>query len=384
MKIGLDARAIYRVNRRGTGKNLIDLYRSLAHRCPAWRFYHFCQAGAGDDPFSGFSNIERRQVDMVGDRFDFWQQIRLPLAAKMAGVDVLHCPGNMSPRWPGVSLVVTIHDLISLEPEFSNSVPRRWGRQIVHAAHKAVRILTPSEYSKRRIVERLGVSEKKIVVNPWAPDSGIRRVTQAEELDRVRKKYGVPAARKYVLAYGASHPRKNTAGVLKMWEAVGAGIRKEYMLVVIGILEPALSEFRGWASEKGLAESCSLHGFAAEEDMSGLLSGAEAMCYLSLIEGFGLPVLDAFVCHTPVLASNTTSIPEVAGEAAVLVDPQDIGAMAAGMTELLGNSKLRGELIDRGNRQVMEFTWAKCATRAAAVFESVFQERVVSCKGNKR
>jgi len=374
MRIGLDGRAIFRPNRRGTGKNLIDLYRRLAETHPEWTFVLFHQVEGPDDPFVGLKNVERCQVDIPGDRFGFWQEIRLPLAARMRGMDVLHCHANTAPRWPMVPMILTIHDLIPLEPEFSTLESQTWGVAVARAARKARRIITPSEYTRGKIVQELGIPADKVVVNHWAPDTGCRKVTDAVELNRVRVKYGLRPDQPYVFAFGAADPRKNTERLIQAWSSVPEWKRKEFALLLVGIQDWARETFQHQIKELGLEATCLLHGFAQEEDISALTSGATVLCYPSLSEGFGLPILDAFRCETAVVTSNSSSLPEVAGDAAVFVDPRDVGSIARGLTELLENTALREELVRRGTVRLGQFTWEACTSRLARVFEDVCGE----------
>ncbi|NQU77000.1 MAG: glycosyltransferase family 4 protein [Planctomycetes bacterium] len=369
MKLALDARSIYRADRRGTGKNLIDLYHHLVEARPEWRVVMLHQGEAADDPFAGYPNVERRRIDIKGDRLNLWQQVRLPLAVRAVRADVLHCPANTAPRLPGAPMVVTIHDLIPLDERFATPASRKWGRNVSAAAKKADRILTPTQFSRELIARTFGVSADKITVNHWAPDSGCREEADTGELNRVRANYGLQAGRRYVLGFGGADPRKNTDALIAAWSKLPAGLRNDYVLLIVGVQEPALEKFRRQAEGAGLNGSCLLHGFAREADIPALLSGAEVLCYASRSEGFGLPILDAFACGTAVLTSNVTSMPEVAGNAAVLVDPEDILAIAGGLVRLLTDEALRAELVNLGRKRVKEFTWADCAERAACVFE---------------
>lgn len=369
MIVALDARAVYSAIRRGTGKNLIDLYRRLARLRPDWRFVMLHRGEGPDDPFADLANVTPRRVRCPGDRWDLWQQVRLPLAARAAGADVLHCPANTAPRRPMAPLVVTIHDLIPLEGHGGAPPDRAWERNVAAAARKARRIITPSQYSRRLIVERFGVDEAKVVVNHWAPDGSCRKVTDPAALAEIRRRYGLPPDRPYVLAFGAADPRKNTERILRAWRLLPGPLRDEWSLLLVGIAGPARQRWATLATELGIDGACRLHGFADETDVPALLSGAAVLCYPSLSEGFGLPVLDAFACDTAVLTSTTTSLPEVAGEAAVLVDPSDEQAIAAGLAELLPNESFRADLVERGRARLPKFTWEACAQRACQILQ---------------
>jgi len=383
MRVAVDARTVYSPARRGTGKNLIDLYRRVAEAQPGWRFLmlHRCPdvAGGGGgtgggafrgvvDPFADLPNVQQRRIEIPGDRWGLWQRFRLPAAAKKAEADLLHCPANTGPAHPRVLMVLTIHDLIPLEQPGSHSNPQKWARAVGRAARAARTIVTPSAYSKGRIVEVFGVPADRVVVNHWAADSKYRKVTDEQELDRVRRAYGPPDGRPYVFAFSGADPRKNARRILDAYGRLPERLRRSCALIVVGLQEPLLGELRRAADAAGL-DGCRLHAFAPEADIAPLLSGARVLCYPSLSEGFGLPVLDAFRCETPVLTSNVTSLPEVAGDAAVLVNPREVDRIAEGLERLLDDEVLRADLVARGVQRLRDFTWEACARRMVAVLE---------------
>lgn len=369
--IAVDARQVYRPCRRGTGKNLIDLYRRLAQKRTDWRFVMLHQSKDAADPFGGIPNIEARRVDIRGgDRLNLWEQVRLPWAARQVGATVVHSPANTGPRFPLRPLVLTVHDVIPLEIAARTAASRTWARRVAAAARAARLVVTPSQYSKEQIVRRLGIQPEKIVVNHWAADRRCSRVTDCAELSRVRCKYGLQADQPYVLMFAAADPRKNTPRVLEAWKRLSPALRREYRLLAVGIEAEALPDFRRLAAGHGLDGDAVLNGFADEVDIAPLLSGATLLCYPSLAEGFGLPVLDAFACATPVLTSGTTSLPEVAGSAAVLVDPSRTDSVAEGLERLLSDAALRAALVNKGFERLQQFTWDKCADRLAGVMEA--------------
>ncbi len=369
VNVAVDARSVFAPNRRGIGKTLLSLYRQVAAMKPEWRFVMFHRGQGKDAPFAGLPNVQNRVIEMKGDRFNLWEHIRLPLAAKLGRADMLHCPANTSPCWPMVPMVLTIHDLIPLEPEFRAFGWRKWGRNVAKAAKKARRIITPSEYTKQQIVRSFGVPTGKVVVNHWAADENCRRVTDPAEFACVRSKYGLDASKPYVFGFAAISPRKNTLRIISAWSGLPREIRNANQMLLVGAEASGLPKLRQHAEQLGVSNSCIVTGFAAEKDVPPLVSGAMALCYPSLSEGFGLPILDAFACETPVLTSNRTSLPEVAGDAAVLVDPSDTDAIREGIRELLSDDNKRRFLIEEGKRRLKLFSWPECAKRTCRVFE---------------
>lgn len=325
----------------------------------------------GQNPFNDCTNVFDKSIEIKGDLFGLWGNVRLPFAVRFAQGDLIHSPANIGPYFPGVPMVATIHDLIPLEPDLATPESTKWGEHVQRTARRAQKILTPSAYSKGRIVEFCGISEDKVVVNPWAPDRKCRRIADVSLLSAVRERYGLAPGRPYVFGFGSDMPRKNTEKVIRAWSLLSATVRRNNQLLLVGVREPALSKFRNLAEGLGIGESCRLCGFADEADLAMLLSGAAVLIFPSLSEGFGLPILDAFICGAAVLTSDCTSLPEVAGDAAVLVDPRRTEAIADGLRQLLGDEELRRDLVARGFERVKAYTWEACAQRVLGVFESV-------------
>lgn len=370
MRLCIDARSTFARHPRGTGKNLVDLYREIAKIRPDWRFVMFHRGRNGKNPYAGCANISDQAIDIKGDRWGLWSNLRLPLAVRAAKADLFHAPANIGPWFPGAPMVATIHDLIPLEPHLVTPDSAQWGEAVRRTARKASRILTPSAYSKQKIVEFCGIPEERVVVNPWAPDGKCRRVEDAVQIAAAREKYGLRPEVRYAFGFGSDMPRKNSEMVIRAWAQLPQALRRDHQLLLVGIREPTLSRFKALADELGLGESCRLHGFADEADLAPLLSGAAMLVFPSLSEGFGLPILDAFACGAAVLTSNLSSLPEVAGDAGLLIDPHHAESIAEGMGQLLRDEALRQTLVARGFERVQAYTWEACAQRVSAVFEA--------------
>jgi alpha-1,3-rhamnosyl/mannosyltransferase len=364
----VDARLLYERQPRGIGKTLLSLYRHLAGLRPSWTFLMCYQVGNGHDPLSGRGNVVARQVDGKGDRFHAWEHVWFPLSARLSGADVLHCHSGAAPVLPLCRTVATVHDLIPLELQPKHPGVRRWVKRIGRGARLARRVLTPSQFTRKEIHRILGVPLSKITVVHWGPNEACLTAPDAVAVTDYGMRYGMESNRPYVLHFGMPDPRKNTRRVLEAWAQLPASIRGNYALLVVGIQGPALEEFRTLADELGLAGSAFLHGYVPEDDLPFLLRGAAVLCYPSQSEGFGLPVIDAFACGTAVLTSNTTSLPEVAGDAALLIDPASTEAVRDGLQRLLTDVQLRNELAARGRERLQRFSWVRCAEQVADVF----------------
>lgn len=359
--IAVDARQAYRANRRGMGNVLVSVFRELARQRPDWRFRLFHQTPAASDPFADLPNVSRKQIDIpAGDRLDLWERVRLPAAAALSRADILFSPANTGPGRATMPRAVIVHDLIPLEFDPDSAQTRAWLGRVDRAIHRAAIVFTGSEYSKRLLAAHFGLSLDRITVLRWSTD--LTRESDPTRIAAAKAKYGLNPADRYAFGFAAGDPRKNTRRLLEAF----AGVPGEVRLLLVGAQGPALDEFRALADPRVV-----LHGFADAADLPALLSGADVLCFPSKSEGFGLPILDGFACGTPVLAGNRTSLPEVAGDAAVLVDPDSTEALRDGLARLLGDAGLRAELSVKGTERLKQFTWAEAARVVAESFETV-------------
>jgi glycosyltransferase involved in cell wall biosynthesis len=293
-------------------------------------------------------HISLRNVGRLGG--NLWGQLELPYYARSK---ILWSPTNTGPI-SHKRHIVTIHDTAVLDhPEWFSTKYAVWYRFLLpRLAKLATRILTVSEFSRRRLTEIMDLDPEKIAVVPAGVDSRFKPV-QPEIIETVRKRLDLPPA--YVLAVGSLEPRKNITGLFKAWSLLLSQQR------VSGDIHLALaggeaSIFRdvGFSS---LPDKVVLTGYVRDEDLPALYSGALAFVYPSLYEGFGLPPLEAMACGVPVVASGSTSIPEVTGDAALLVDPLDIESIADGLELVLDDDVLRESLRTVGFERARLFSW---------------------------
>jgi glycosyltransferase involved in cell wall biosynthesis len=376
IRIGLDARTMLAARPRGTGRNLLDAYRLIPALRPDWEFVLYHQGKPADSVASpnpaadgkstsalacvlAAPNIRLRPIDIPGDRFDLWFQARLPAAAWRDRVDLLHLPANVAPACCPVPLVVTVHDLIPLEVEDEYGLRQRraFRRGVERAVRQAVHIISPSKATRVGLEHVFGVPPERITVIPWAPDRGIasavaqracaetgwpgrpaRGVAHAGSaslpIEQVRTRYRLDAA--WLLNFSGFSSRKNALGLIEAFARLSPKTRGDVQLVLVGC-EPGAFRvaLRTHAEKLGVRTCLRVLGFVPAEDLPGLLMGARGLVMPSLCEGFGLPILDAFVCGTPVLTSNVSSLPEVAGDAALYCDPRSTPSMAKGIARLL-------------------------------------------------
>jgi glycosyltransferase involved in cell wall biosynthesis len=305
---------------------------------------------------------------------DIWEDWILPGSARRRSVDILHGPAFLIPtRRTRVAKVVTIHDLVAFgHPE---TLPWKYMVYMRHlirrAARKATRVITDSESVRIDIRKRLGTPAGKLDIIPL----GVRQHLEPcppEQIARVRDRFGLTAP--YLLFVGNLEPRKNLPGLVRAFRRVRAAV-PDIQLVVAGKVAWKSGPLQRDLDAEDLRGLVHTTGYVEAEDLQALYSGAEVFVFPSFWEGFGLPVLEAMACGTPVVASNVSSIPEVAGDAALLVDPTRPEEIADALVRLLRDSQLRADLVGRGSARAREFPWSRTAEATLDVYRQAISDR---------
>ena len=299
--------------------------------------------------------------------------IRIPLTLsaelRKNPVDVLHVQFTAPPFAP-CPVVATIHDLAF--EHFPQTFKRRSSMQlrltVRHTARSASHIITLSEYSRRDIIETYGIAPERISVTPASAPAAFAPVTDEKELARVRDLYGIEGD--YVLSVGAIQPRKNLSRLIAAYSSLRrtqAG-GKLPQLVLVGKCAWLYDETLRTIKDLEVSNSVVLTGYVPEDHLPALYSGALFFVYPSYFEGFGLPPLEAMKCGAPVIVGNKTSLPEIVGDAGVLVDPFDVNDIACAMERLMRDSSFRSQLRAKGLERAKLFDWKETARRTLGVY----------------
>jgi glycosyltransferase involved in cell wall biosynthesis len=266
--------------------------------------------------------------------------------------------------------ITIIYDLsFMLFNEFSNSKNSELLlKQVPKSISKSDKIITISQNSKQEIINHYKVNPAKIeIVNP-AIKHAVYRPASKQSIDRVKTKYGIKG--QYILYTGTLEPRKNIVGILEGYSALPKNILSSYKLVLAG--------GKGWLDdeiEEKLTELKGLNiirtGYVADEDLPALYSGATVFVYPSFYEGFGMPPLEAMACGTPVITSNNSSLPEVVGEAGIMIDAKDTKALTKSIEKVISSKKLQNEMIKKGIVQAKKFSWEKSAKKLYRLIQSI-------------
>ena len=311
---------------------------------------------------------------MQGVRGHLWEQLVLPRIARDA---FLWSPGNSGPLTVRRQ-VLTIHDVASLEhPEWYSTPFAMWYRWMtLKLVHRVQRVITVSEFSKRRLVALSGVEESRVVVIPPGVNEDFHR-RPSSEIEQVKRSLKIPSAH-YVLSLGVREPRKNLRQLLVAWASCSPNLPDDVWLVVAG---PGGS--KRVFSDCGLGfvpSRVHFTGFVPDCDLPALYSGAVALVYVSLYEGFGLPALEAMACGTVPIISENAALPEVVGTAGLFVRPSDSEAIAACIKRIVREDGLRCKLQIAGVRHSVEFSWE----RTANLTWKILKDEALRCETRAR
>ncbi len=312
--------------------------------------------------------IRARQV-VPGDNFRRLG-LAMPRAALRDRLDLLHAT-YILPPWLPCKAVVTVHDItFRTHPEtFSLRDRLLLSLAVPRSMRQAARVLTISESSRRDIIRYYRLPAAKVVTVPLAAEESFRPVRDPAQLAAVRARYGLPE--RFVLAVGNLQPRKNLARLIDAIAALRAARGDDCRLVLVGQPFWRHSELDQAVAAHGLRDVVIATGYVPAEDLPAIYSAATVFAYPSLYEGFGLPPLEAMACGTPVVVGDTSSLPEVVGDAALLVDPRDTGAIAAAIARLLDDPALRERLRQAGFARAAMFSWRETARRTVEVYDTV-------------
>ncbi len=375
MLIGIDASRSVAQERTGTENYSLNLIRHLLALQSDHRYRLYFNRSPSFPP--NFGGEERRTATLrpcdlrIMPFPRLWTHLRLSWEMARCPPDLLFVPAHVLPIVHPHRSVVTVHDLGYLYyPQAHRLLDRLYlDLSTRYNARVSTHLIADSLATKRDLIERYGTEPDKItVVYPGYDETTFQPVRDEEAIRVVKAEYGI--AGDYVLFVGTLQPRKNLTRLIEAFADLRFAIC-DLRLVIAGKKGWLYEQIFQQVEQLGLRGRVVFTGYVPEGDLPALLSGASLFVFPSLYEGFGLPVLEAMACGTPVVCSNVSSLPEVAGDAALLVDPLDVEGLAVAMGRVLGDEELRAELIERGFEQARKFSWERCARAILKVLERV-------------
>jgi glycosyltransferase involved in cell wall biosynthesis len=369
MLIGIDASRAVLAQRTGTENYSMYLIRALLELETKHRFRLYFNQAPVPNLFASSERVEQRIIPFP----HLWTHLRLAYETALHPPDVLYVPSHVLPLVHPQRCVVTIHDLGYLYYAQAHTHFQRWylDWSTRFNARAARRIIADSQATSADLQRLYHVADSKIVVAYPAGASGLHPVTDTDILLACQQRYRTGP--QYVLYLGSIQPRKNLPTLIRSF---GLALREGSIASTTRLV---LAGKEGWlpenlerkASDEGLEDRLTLTGYVPDADLAALLSGALVYVLPSYYEGFGLPVLEAMACGTPVICSNVSSLPEVAGDVAILVDPHDVVGLAQAIARVCGDPLLRQTLRQRGLQRADSFSWQACALKVLSVLEAV-------------
>ncbi|MFN8454881.1 MAG: glycosyltransferase family 1 protein [Anaerolineae bacterium] len=367
MRIGIDARLVF-YNRAGIGQYILQLTEALA------------SLEVKEDTFLLLQSRKDRSTIVRNNGFirkSLWtpshnrfEQTALSFEISRLGLDLLHSPDFIPPFKRNCKSVITIHDLaFLLYPHFLTKESARYYGQIDQAWRKTDHIIAVSETTKADSIKMLGVPEKKITVIHEAANPIYRPLPKEQVQPVVKSKYKLDPG--FILFVSTIEPRKNLPGLLRAYRRLRDDYKREELLVLAGSKGWLWEEVYETVEKLNLEKQVVFLGRVPSDDLLYLYNAASLLVHPSFYEGFGLTPLEAITCGAPVIASNISSIPEVVGDAALLVDPHDIDGLTVAIWRLLTEEELRKDLICKGLKRAKKFSWQEAARKTLEVYHKV-------------
>lgn len=378
MRIGIEAQRIFRPKKHGMEVVALELLRQLQVTDQKNEYVIFAKDDADVNCLSETENFKIETIPAF--TYADWEQIRLPEAIKKANIDFLHSTCNTSAIWQPNPLLLTLHDIIYLEKlDFKGTAYQNFGnlyrRYVVpKVVDKSENIITVSHFERNTILEHLQLPEEKVEVVYNAVSDSFHNQYSAEEVAAFREKHMLPEH--YMLFLGNTAPKKNTQNVLSAYVHYCLSVKDAVPLVILDYDRTFVEEALTRMKQKHLISNFVFPGYVPSHQMPLIYNGAHVFLYPSLRESFGMPILEAMACGTPVITSTTSSMPEIAGGAAVLVDPYDYKELAEGIYKLLSDGDLYHDLVEKGLKRAAEFTWEASAKSLLAIYDKFRKKRL--------
>lgn len=312
-----------------------------------------------------------------------WEQIVQPFALRGAHIDLLHALAFAGPLAISVPWVATVYDLSFIRfPQSFNAANRiylKWATR--QSLRRANRVIAISENTRRDLVTLFGAEPKKIEVVYCGIDPSFSPSNDPGDIECLRTQHHLPE--KMILFVGTIEPRKNVARLIRAFARAKRNAHLPHRLVLVGARGWKDQEVDAAIEQEGIAEQVIFAGYVAQEELPRWYRAADLFVYPSLYEGFGLPPLEAMACGAPVVSSNASSLPEVIGDAGLLVAPDDEDALADAITRALTDAALREQMIERGLKQAAKFSWARAARETTDIYRTVLAQGFKSSRGGK-
>lgn len=374
MRIGIEAQRIFRKKKHGMDMVALELIKQLQIIDKVNEYFIFVNNVEDMDVLPQTNNFTIVQVK--ASSYPVWEQYYLPKAVKEYQIDVLHCTSNTAPINLNVPLILTLHDIIYLEKwnftqgtsyQIVGNLYRRWNVPIV--VKNAKHILTVSNFERDRITSHFKFNQNQVSTAYNGVGKHFAPITDKAELLRIKELYHLPDD--YIFFLGNTDPKKNVIGVLKALSILKQKGQLKSKLLMLDINRNYLSNLMKQINDESLMDDIVFSGYVPNKDLPAIYNQASLFLYPSLRESFGIPLLEAMACGAPLITSNTSSMPEIANNAALFVNPFNASEIADAIMKLQSNDDLKKELVANGFKRVENFTWENNAKQTLEWYKNI-------------
>lgn len=378
MKIGIEGQRLFRRKKHGMDMVALELIKNLQQIDTENEYVIFVKPDEDNKCIPEAKNF--KIVELSGGFYPIWEQFLLPKAAEAAGCDILHCTSNTAPIRCKVPVITIIHDIIYLErlnllkkgatlyQKFGN-LYRRLIVPTVARTSKAV--VTVSNYEKERIKNFLGLTNELYAIYNGVGEH-FKVIEDKDVLLAARKKYNLPE--RFLFFLGNTDPKKNTPNVLRAFAEINRKSDIAYKLVMLDFDENALLAILKNIGCTEIRKDIVMTGYVPNAELPVIINQCKVFLYPSLRESFGIPILEGMACGVPVITSNTSSMPEVAGNAAAIVDPAKPKEIANAIEKILSDEEYRLALCEKGVERAKMFSWRNMASAYLDLYKHIVSE----------
>lgn len=375
MKIGIEGQRLYRKKKHGMDMVALELIKNLQKVDSVNEYVIFVKNDEDDTCIPVVPNF--KIVKLPGGPYPLWEQIALPRAAMKEGCDLLHCTGNTGPVFCKVPLIITLHDIIYLESislfkkagtwyQKMGNMYRRW--IVPPVVRKSAKVVTVSNFEQERIRNFMGLGDNLVTIYNGVGEHFIK-ITDENQLMKAKRDYGLPDH--FLFFLGNTDPKKNTPNVLKAFAVFNTRSDAKYKLVMLDYDENALMQVLNDIGCPEIRNDIVMTGYVPNQELPAIISQCKVFLYPSLRESFGIPILEGMACGVPVITSSTSSMPEIAGDAAAIVDPENPEEIAAAIELILKDEQYRNTLCEKGIKRAARFSWRIMAERYLELYNQM-------------
>lgn len=375
MRIGIEAQRIFRKNKHGMDYVVLQEIKELQQLDLVNEYYVFVKPGE-DRCVESTKNVH--VIELKCPSYPLWEQWALPRAAKKYGVEILHCTSNTAPIWCDIPLVLTLHDIIFLEPrdKQNKSLYQNLGWfyrriDVPRILDKSRRIITVSNFEMENIISKLNIPRKRMAMIYNGYNDWFRPINNCELPKAMSTKL---TANDYFFFLGNTDPKKNTERTLVAYSKYLKQSEVKRKLLMADLDPDYLNGIIEHNHIDNIRENIVMPGYIVNSDLPYIYNNAFAFLYTSLRESFGIPLLEAMACGTPVITSNTSSMPEIGGKDAILVNPESSDEITAMMLRLETDQTFYNEQKQIGLQRAKLFSWKKTAENLLKLYQDVYQE----------